>query len=94
MRFRGKVGVLQHPHPLDWRSPVTHDNQGRSKMHWILAVGIHGGLLTQLGTFNNAQECNNAMRVVFKLMDPNKHGEVACLPDNDPETATFIRPKS
>ncbi len=63
-------------------------------MHWILALGVHGGLLTQLGTFDSYGQCATAANVVMKLLDGNKHPEMACLPDNDPEAALIIKPKS
>jgi hypothetical protein len=63
-------------------------------MHWILALGVQGAILTQLGTFNSYAECRPAMAVVLKLMDPQKHGEVACIQSDDPEALSIIKPKS
>lgn len=62
-------------------------------MHWILAIGVHGALLTQLGTFTSYNECRKAASVVMKLVDGNKHPEVACIQDSDPDATSVVKPK-
>lgn len=61
-------------------------------MHWILAIGVHGALLTQLGTFTSYNECRNAASVVMKLVDGNKHPEIACMQEDSPDAASILKP--
>lgn len=61
-------------------------------MHWILALGVHGAMLTQLGTFRSYGECSKAASVVMKLVDGNKNPEVACIQDSDPDARSIAKP--
>lgn len=63
-------------------------------MHWILALGIHGGLLTQLGTFESYKQCTAAASVVIRLVDRSKNPEIGCIKSDDPEAASIAKPQA